>query len=309
MPNSLFAQTSPIRPWRLFGLVLTTVFAVEALVMIALPRLIPNVQGFAGAAVWDACLLTLTLAPLLWILVVRPLHRLAEGRQRLLAFALSAQETERGRIARDLHDGVGQGLTCLLVGLRAIEEMSNEPEVQGQARELRRLGGDAHEEIRRLARGLRPAALDEVGLVPALERLVEDVRSIQDLNAELHVAMPAEMRMPQAAETALYRIAQEALNNALRHAAAGKIRVDLRGEPGRVWLQVTDDGSGFDPHAAEASGDGELCFGLSSIRERAWLAGGTATIRSTPGAGSQLTVEIPLEPGGGQNGKNAHPDR
>ncbi len=296
MPHRELPALQKFRPWRVFLLVLVTVFTVEAAVMFVLPVLLPANSSFGSAALWDACLLTIILAPLLWKLAVQPLRQLAESRQRLLALALSAQETERGRIARDLHDGIGQGLTCMLVGLRAIEESSTDGQVQTQVRELRRLGGETHDEIRRLARGLRPAVLDDAGLIPALERFLEDVRSIQDVEASLELACPDDSRLPTDVETTLYRIAQEAVTNAIRHGAASRIRLIIRCHGDTVTLVVEDNGCGFDSTVERPKDDGDGFFGLSSIRERAWLVGGQANIQSSPGAGSSVTINIPLIP-------------
>jgi signal transduction histidine kinase len=305
MPTRQLPALQKFRPWQVFLLVLISVFAVEAALMLVLPRFLPEKSSFGGTALWDACLLTAILAPLLWKLVVRPLRQLVETRQRLLAMALSAQENERGRIARDLHDSIGQGLTCLLVGLRAIEESSNDSQVQSQARELRRLGGETHDEIRRLARGLRPAVLDDAGLIPALERFFDDVRSIQGTEVLLELSCPDSSRLPTDVETSLYRIAQEAVNNAVRHGAASRIRAELQCDARRVKLIVEDNGCGFDMNTEQAASDSDPSFGLSSIRERAWLVGGQATVQSSPGSGSRLTIEIPLCSEDSTHAKNA----
>jgi two-component system sensor histidine kinase UhpB len=184
----------------------------------------------------------------------------------------------------------------MLVGLRVIEESSTDSQVQSQVRELRRLGGETHDEIRRLARGLRPAVLDDAGLIPALERFLEEVRSIQDVEASLELECPDDSRLPTDVETTLYRIAQEAVTNAIRHGAASRIRLIIRCHGGTVTLVVEDNGSGFDSTVERPKDDGDGFFGLSSIRERAWLVGGQATIQSSPGAGSSVTIIIPLTP-------------
>lgn len=291
MPNRQLPSLHRFRPWPVFLLVLVTVFAVEATVMVALPYLLPQKSSFQAAALWDACLLTLTLAPLLWKLAVQPLRKLADERQQLLAWALSAQETERGRIARDLHDGIGQGLTGLLVGLRAIEESFSDEQLRSRIRELRRVGGETHDEIRRIARGLRPAVLDDLGLVPALERFLDDVQSIHKVDATLQCTCPESGRLPSDLETALYRIAQEGVANALRHGKASSVSIILSCDKSGVEMAVDDNGSGFGTAAAPAPE--ETSFGLSSIRERAWLLGGRATFQSSHGTGSRLTVRIP----------------
>ena len=153
-----------VNPRRLFLVVLGLIFGVEATVMLLLPVLLPKGASAPYTAIFDACLLTVMLAPLMWWLVIRPLRSLAETRTELLARVLSAQEEERGRIARDLHDGLGQSLTCLTVGLRAVEERSSDEAVRQHVQELRRIGSETHQEIRRLATGLRPSVLDDLGL-------------------------------------------------------------------------------------------------------------------------------------------------
>jgi signal transduction histidine kinase len=288
MPTELI---SLLPPRRLFAVVLIAVFAAEAAVMLVLPFLLPADRGTNLPAVVDACLLTAVVAPVLWRLVIRPLQQLAAARQRLVGLLLSAQEDERRRIARDLHDGLGQALTSLLVGLRAIEESSSEEKVRTQVRALRDVGAETHDEVRRLARGLRPAVLDDAGFVPALERFLAEIRMTHDVEIGLDMQCPAG-RLPADVETALYRIAQEAVTNAVRHSQASRIDVTLNCTGHRIEFAIQDNGRGFDPATSEAAP-----FGLLSIHERAVLLGGHATIHSQPGAGSKICVSIPLAKG------------
>lgn len=283
-----------VKPWRLFLVVLGLIFAVEATVMFLLPVLLPIGASATYTAIFDACMLTVMLAPLMWWLVIRPLRSLAATRTELLARVLTAQEEERGRIARDLHDGLGQSLTCLTVGLRAVEESSSDEAIRLQVQELRRIGSETHQEIRRLATGLRPSVLDDLGLATALERYLDELRRIQGVQTKLDVQHLGSTRLPNAVETALYRIVQEATTNAIRHGAATEIRLTVRRTPRMVELEIRDNGCGFEPQAAFRRCGEAHSFGLCSMRERVDLLSGTLNIDSRPGAGAVVTVQIPL---------------
>ncbi len=285
-----------VKPWRLFVVVLGLIFSVEVTVMLLLPVLLPIGVTATFTAAFDACLLTVVLAPLLWGLVIRPLRSLAATRTELLGRVLTAQEEERGRIARDLHDGLGQSLTCLTVGLRAIEERSSDEEVRHHLQELRRIGAETHEEIRRLAAGLRPRLLDDLGLVAALDRFLDELSKVHRVQTHLDVQQLGTTRLPMAFETALYRIAQEATTNALRHGEATDIRLVARRTPQSVELEIRDNGCGFDPPTAIPQSNATRSFGLCSMRERVDLMSGTLSIDSRPGAGTLVAVQIPLPP-------------
>lgn len=294
MPTRHYAVMQRLRPGWLFLLVLSAAFTSEVVVMVVLPYVVPTQSSFSSAALIDACLLTALLAPLLWWLVVRPLRQVADARQQLLSFALSAQENERRRIARDLHDGLGQVLTCLLVGLRTIEELSSDEQIRTQAGELRRIGGEAHDEIRRLARGLRPAVLDDAGLVPALERFLQDVRASHHVEATLTLACVEPPRLSSDIETMLYRVVQEGVSNAIRHSAATHIEVAVHCSSGAIEVSIADDGQGFDASRTLSGHAESQPFGLLSVVERVEQAGGTVAIESNPGAGSRIHVRVPV---------------
>lgn len=294
MPQRILFALRKFHPGRLFLLLLASIFGVEAVVMLVLPRILPQQSSVSFTAVIDACLLTSLLAPLVWLLVIRPLQRLAEMRHHLLALTLSAQEDERRRIARDLHDELGQSLTSLLVGLRTIEEAASEEPIRQQIQKLRQIGSDTHEEIRRLARGLRPAVLDDIGLQPALERLFGELCSIQDIDAQLEPGTQECPRLPGEIETACYRIVQEATANAIRHGAATKLRLGLRCTPQEIRLSIHDNGRGFDPSRVLQGSGAAAPFGLMNIFERAWLCGGDVSLQSQPGEGTTIDVRIPL---------------
>jgi two-component system sensor histidine kinase UhpB len=207
---------------------------------------------------------------------------------------MSAQEDERRRIARDLHDEIGQGLTSVLVGLRTVEESPTFAAAKDQARELRRLGGQIHDDVRRLARGLRPSILDDLGLEEALRRYAEDYQQMHGISAVVHSSGSALARLPEEVETALYRIAQEALTNTAKHAAAGCVQIVVTRDPSFVQLTVADDGCGFEPETMPARPTPDGSFGLPGMRERAALLNGSLILESAPGQGTTITVRIPL---------------
>ncbi len=283
-----------LKPWRLFLVVMGLIFAVEAAVMLLLPVLLPTSATTFHTAVFDACLLTGMLAPAMWWLIIRPLRSLIATRTELLARVLTAQEEERGRIARDLHDSLGQSLTCLTVGLRAVEERSTDADVRQHLQELRRVGADAHQEIRRLATGLRPSVLDDVGLSAALERHFDDIHKVQGLVTKLDLRGLSIERFPRDIETTLYRIVQEATSNAIRHGGATEIQLVVQRNAKTLELVLHDNGCGFDPIAAFRGCRESRSFGLCSMRERVDLLSGTLHVDSAIGAGTTVKVQIPV---------------
>lgn len=284
-----------VNPWWMFLIVLAAAFVVESTIMMVLPLLLPADCSPWCEAVADALLLTGVLAPFVWLVFVVPWRRMAENRRHLLEWSMTAQEEERKRIARDLHDGLGQSLTNLLVGLRAIEETSAEAGIRGQAHELRRAGAEAHDEVRRLARGLRPTILDDVGLTAALERLLDELQTTCHIRTTLNTAELTECRLPAPVETAIYRIVQEATNNAVKHGGAQHVRVAIRCGRDGLEVEIGDDGRGFDPEAILNDPAGPKPFGLLSMQERAALLGGTAQIESHRGGGTVVRIRIPRQ--------------
>lgn len=211
------------------------------------------------------------------------------ARTRLLSQLINAQEEERKRIARDLHDEVGQALTSLLVGLKLLRQPDDRPALQAKTAELRQVAAGALEAVRLLSRQLRPSALDDLGLAAALERYLAEFSSrYPDLSLDLHCDLPA--RLPAPVETSLYRIIQEAMTNAARHSQAGALSVLVTQRNGQVQAIIEDDGRGFDPTAARRSG---RSVGLHGMAERAELLGGRLQIESSQ-EGSTVYVEIPL---------------
>ncbi|MBE0607784.1 MAG: HAMP domain-containing protein [Dehalococcoidia bacterium] len=212
-----------------------------------------------------------------------------EERAQLLARVLWAQEDERKRIARELHDDAGQALTSVVLGLTRIESAATDEAVRRQATELKGTTHSALHLMRDLARDLRPSTLDDLGLVAALGRYVSDYGTKHGIAVHFHAASCEGMRLRTEAETALYRIAQEALTNVLRHAHATSINVLLECRGGDVILVVEDDGGGFQP----GRGSSTSGLGLLGMEERASLVNGTLTVESEPGRGTAIFVQVP----------------
>jgi signal transduction histidine kinase len=211
----------------------------------------------------------------------------------LLEKVIVAQEEERKRIARELHDDTGQALTSLMIGLRAASDAC-EPSVRSRFEPLRDIAAQTLESVKRLARELRPALLDDLGLTAALERYVASYRANYGLNADLQMTgFSNDGRLSPEIELALYRIIQESLTNIAKHARAKNVSIVVERKSRAVIAIVEDDGSGFDVRAVMESAQEESKLGLYGMRERAELVGGKLQIESTMGAGSSVFVEIP----------------
>ncbi|MFC8248009.1 HAMP domain-containing sensor histidine kinase [Streptomyces chartreusis] len=212
------------------------------------------------------------------------LDRLEHERATSSARALLAQEAERRRIAQELHDEVGQSMTAILLVLGRAADDAPEPlrEDLQQAQEITR---ESLDEVRRLVRRLRPGVLEDLGLVSALTSLSQDfathtgLRVVRRLDGDL----PA---LDHESELVLYRVAQESLTNAARHADARRVEVSLHGADEAVVLEIADDGRGI-----EAACEGA---GIRGMRERALLAGATLDITSTPGTGTRIRLTAPV---------------
>jgi two-component system sensor histidine kinase UhpB len=218
----------------------------------------------------------------------------AEARERLremAARALYAAEEERKRIARELHDETAQLLAALLIRIRILRNAGDPETLGGALDDMRREIGTALEGVRRFARGLRPPALDELGLVPAIESHVRSVSEVAGLGVRLQ-AEPVDRVLSPEAELAVYRIVQEALSNVVRHANATRAVVRLERGVKRLVVTVEDDGRGFDVTRAASPESGGL--GLFGMSERAGYLGGRVDVESTPGGGTRVRAEIPL---------------
>ena len=206
---------------------------------------------------------------------------------------MRAQEEERRRLARDLHDEVNQALTAILLRLEALAQESP-PEHAQEVAELKRLVNQAMEELLNLARQLRPSALDDHGLMPAIGTQLKRFSARTGVEVSLNTDGDPDT-LPEDVQTAVYRILQEALANVGRHAGATAVTVEIDAAGGRLELHVRDDGAGFDPGtlARRSNGDGPGAgLGLSGMAERARLAGGELDVRSAPGGGTTVTLRI-----------------
>jgi signal transduction histidine kinase len=200
---------------------------------------------------------------------------------------VATQELERRRLARELHDETGQALTSILLGLRTVEEARGDEDLRAAVTEVRELVRSTLQDVRQLAVELRPTALDDFGLVPALERLTEAFGEQTGMAVTFGSTLGE--RLPPEIETALYRIAQEALTNVVKHARARSVSIVLGEKPDAATLVVEDDGGGFDPARPRDGG-----LGLLGMRERMELVGGRLTVESRPGAGTTLVAEVPI---------------
>ena len=223
-------------------------------------------------------------------------QRAEEAHQQVLRRLSEAQETERGRISRELHDRLGQDLTALKLGLQSIRKQSPpSAEVRQGIGKLDQLANGLMQDIHRLAWELRPSALDDLGLEMALSRYTTEWSASAGVPLDFHGAGDSGQRLPLEYETALYRVAQEALTNVVRHAKAKRVSVLLERRPGCVSLIVEDDGRGFDAESVlrEPATQGKL--GLLGMQERVKLIGGSLEIESATGAGTTVFVRLPLE--------------
>jgi signal transduction histidine kinase len=201
---------------------------------------------------------------------------------------VSAQELERRRLARELHDETGQALTSILLKLRSIDDEGDPARLAESTAELRELVVATLQDVRALAVELRPKALDDFGLVSAIERLVETFREQTGMEVDLAPRLGTD-RLPREIETTLYRITQEALTNVVKHARATRVSIVLTRRDGAVSAVIEDDGRGLE--SGDQSGDG---LGLVGMRERVGLVGGRLVVESSPGGGTTLSIEVPV---------------
>jgi two-component system, NarL family, sensor histidine kinase UhpB len=218
----------------------------------------------------------------------RMLERLETERRRASSAALSAQEEERARIARDLHDEVNQSLTGLLLRLEAVREAAP-PELEREIENTKALANQAMQELLTLARQLRPTALDDLGLKAAIAGNVAELNERSPLEVSFSSDASSYSDLSPDAQLVVYRVAQEALSNAAQHAEAGSVQVELFRGDGFAELTVTDDGRGFTFDQASRG------LGMGGMRERALLVGGDLRIESRPGVGTRVRLRVPIE--------------
>lgn len=218
-------------------------------------------------------LLIILIGAVLAITTIRLLSKLERDARRLSLRLVNAQEEERRSIARELHDEVGQSLTALRLDVAPLK-----PAADAVERLI--------EEVRRIALSLRPSMLNDLGLVPALEWQAREIASRSGLHVHVHADESAS-EVPETHRTCIYRVAQEALQNCVRHSGAGRIEVGLSKRQGSVSLQVEDNGKGFSP--ARTAG-----LGLLGMKERVTQLNGRLRITSEPGKGTCIIADLPL---------------
>lgn len=218
----------------------------------------------------------------------RRFHRISRG-------VLRVQEEERGRISRDLHDGIGQSLTALKIQLELLERAAagEHAALVPRVASVRELAEACLAEVRELARLIRPQMLDELGLLPTLRWLARTVQKRTGVSIELDY-VGADERADPDAETLVFRIVQESLTNIVRHAGVSAARVRVERRPESILVTVEDRGRGFDAEAILSASDEERGFGVRAMRDRVQSFRGSFRLRSSP-EGTVLEAELPLE--------------
>jgi two-component system sensor histidine kinase UhpB len=273
---------------RVFVVVLAAVFLVETSIM-----LFVETTGIGHGDRWstsllDGSLLVVVLSPVLWYLVARPLRAAAALRGEMLARTIRSLEEERARLARELHDELGQTQTAILLAARCASRAADLESARTAAEDAARMAGGAIEATRRIARGLAPSVLLDLGLATAVERLCEDVSAASGLEITRSVELGVE-RPAADVELAAYRIVQEAVHNAVKHARAARVDVSIRRVGPALAIEVVDDGDGLSS-AAEGVHAG---LGVQGMRERAAMLGGRCEIGPSTGGGVRVSAVLP----------------
>jgi signal transduction histidine kinase len=269
------------------------IFVVESAIMTVFAFAVGETQYRWLGVLVDSSVLTLVMAPLMYRLIVSPLRQLADERSRLLAHVIEAQDTERRRVARDLHDEIGQSFTSLLVRMRLLEEATNLDTAKAQAGELREFSGRIYDQIRNLASGLYPTVLDDLGLVEAVRRMAEDFEAINGASVNFRTCGISKERLPRQVESTAYRVVQESLTNCAKHAHANSIDINLARGADELIVTIVDNGRGFEASKVDRR-ETAATFGLSAMRERALLLRGSVEVHSGPKAGTRVTLRLPL---------------
>jgi signal transduction histidine kinase len=222
--------------------------------------------------------------------------RLESLRAELLHRTVLAQEAERQRIAKELHDGTGQALTAMALGLRGLSNIinSNPNKASQQAAQLQTLATQSINELQRMVTGLHPPQLDDFGLVSALRSYISEVQNRFSITINIE-SSGTDRDIPIDIRVVLFRIVQEAITNVVRHAMAKIVKIMINTTESEINLQVEDNGIGFDVKTALTKGLEDPSWGLLGMRERASLVGGNCEIISEPEKGTIIMVKIPLE--------------
>jgi signal transduction histidine kinase len=220
-----------------------------------------------------------------------------EERDSLFRQLALAEEDERLRLSRELHDQMGQLLTALALGLRALQDGSASAEQSARIAELEKLADRIAREVHQLALDLRPPALDALGLPAALEDLLHECSERTGIEADFQSIGVAGERFPHEVETMLYRVAQEGLTNVVKHSRATRVSLVLERRGGNLSVILEDDGDGFEIETVLVSPEKTKRLGLRGMRERVGRLGGTLEIESSPGAGTCLFIRAPVPSG------------
>lgn len=257
-------------------------------------RLVVALAAFAACAIEGALLVAAERDRAAVASELASAEERARAQRELLGRVIDAQEAERARVARDLHDQIGQMLTSVLIGLRLLERSlpggAEAAEARSRTDEVRGLVADALDEVRQLAFDLRPTVLDDIGLVAAIRRLAGDLSRRFGVHVEVsYGGLDDDRRLAPEVETVVYRVVQESLTNVVRHSGASLAGVSITAGVRRMRVSIVDDGVGFELD------DGLLrSLGLAGMSERAALAGGQLEITSARGEGTTVVLEVPL---------------
>ena len=224
------------------------------------------------------------------------IQRQQEMRRLLLERVVQAQEEERRRIARELHDEAGQLMTSLLVGLRGVSDARQLKEAKTQAKALRKIASKAVAEVGRLARGLHSSVLDDLGLKDAVQRFTDDYCAVHGVRVELDFGETPFSRMDSSAQLGFYRIIQEAFTNVARHSQAHKVSIIFNWQDPLLRLTIRDDGAGF--RSRNVGDRPSKHLGIEGMRQRASMLGGTFNITSEPNKGTMIEVQLTLPEAG-----------
>jgi signal transduction histidine kinase len=220
--------------------------------------------------------------------LLKDLRRKEWELRRALHRSVDLQEDERKRLARELHDEIGQALTSILIRLKTLQGETDPDVIVSRLDDLRELTSQTIEELRRISMDLRPAALDNLGIIPALRWYMKQSSELTGIPIQFNGPDKSDRLSPEI-ELILYRVAQEGITNAIRHGKAEKIEITLERYPRAIRLIVADNGKGFNPTLRDQG------LGLIGIRERVELLDGRFQVKASPGAGTQLWIEIPLK--------------
>jgi two-component system sensor histidine kinase UhpB len=228
--------------------------------------------------------------------------------RKYLSQIIEAQENERRRISRELHDEIGQALTAIKFNLDMIDKELPQtfPVVRGRLGDAKSLSNQTITAMRQLSMDLRPTMLDELGLIPTLRWYVQNFSKRLSIDSQFQ-AIGFEEKLPSQIETAFYRIVQEALNNISKHAEASQVEISLEQKDSTIYASIIDNGRGFDLDKVLHPESPERGFGIIGMQERISLLGGKIDIQSRPGFGTRIHIEVPNQKGSGSDGKDTGP--